>query len=145
MLQEEVHVMLSKLSLKSVLLIDAAITGATGLLMLAGAWLLDDLLDLPSNLLWVSGVVLIAYVAGLVAVARHEPINRVLVELAAVINVAWGIGCVAVIAGDWTDANALGIAFILVQIVAVIVFAALQVVKVRDPMPRTARNVAMRH
>jgi hypothetical protein len=137
--------MLSKLSLKAVLLIDAAITGVTGALMVAGAWLLDDLLDLPVDLLRIAGLVLFVYVAGLVNVARQEPINRMLIELVAVINVGWGIGCVALLLGGWTDANVLGIGFILLQVVAVIVFAALQVLKLRQEATNQARTVPIAH
>ena len=39
---------LRNLSIRPVLRVDAAITGATALLMLAGAPLLDGLLDLPA-------------------------------------------------------------------------------------------------
>jgi uncharacterized membrane protein len=133
--------MLAKLSLKAVLLIDAAITGATGTLMVAGAWALDDLFDLPANLLWISGVVLLVYVAGLVMLARQDSISHLLVELVAVTNVGWGIGCVALLLGDWTDANALGVGFILLQVIAVLAFAALQMVKLRQAAAGTARMV----
>jgi hypothetical protein len=121
--------MLQRLSLKTVYLLDALLTGATGVLMVAGAWFLDGLLDLPVNLIWIAGVVLVVYVAGLLAIARQDPINPSLVTLTAAINVAWGIGCVALLLSGKVEPNALGVAFILLQVVVVALFAGLQLAK----------------
>ncbi len=57
---------LYNLTLRSSLLLDAAVSGATGVLMLAAAGPLGDLLDLPTTLLRVAGLILIPYVALLV-------------------------------------------------------------------------------
>jgi hypothetical protein len=85
--------------------------------------------------------VLLVYVAGLVMLARQDSISHLLVELVAVTNVGWGIGCIALLLGDWTDANALGVGFILLQVIAVLAFAALQMVKLRQAAAGTARMV----
>lgn len=118
--------MFSRLTLRTILLIDAVLTGATGALMLGGAWLLDDLLNLDANLLWIAGLVLIVYVVGLVAVSRQNPIRTGFVEVAIVINLAWAAGCLAIVFSDWTEINAIGIGFLLLQVFVVGLFAALQ-------------------
>jgi hypothetical protein len=123
--------MLSRLSLRSILLADVILTGATGLLMAAGAWFLDDLLDLPTNLIWISGIILIVYVGALWALRQSEPISHLLVEASAATNLAWGAGCTILLLAEWTDPNPLGVAFILLQVAVVIVFAALQLNAVR--------------
>src|SRR5665811_2186055 len=60
------------LSIRTVLLADAGITGVTGLLMLLGAGPLADLLDLPTALLRGAGLVLFPYVAYLVWLSTRE-------------------------------------------------------------------------
>ena len=46
-------------------------------------------------------------------------------------NLAWGIGCVVLLLGNWIDPNGWGIAFMLVQVVAVVFFAVAQEVGLR--------------
>lgn len=131
---------LRTLSIRPVLLADAAITGATGLLMLLGASPLADLLDLPTGLLAGAGAVLIPYVAILAWLARREAPPREAILGVIVLNLAWAAGCVALLLGDAVDPNALGTAFILIQAVAVLVFADLQAMALRGGRARQARN-----
>ena len=119
--------MISRLKMDAILLVDAVITGATGVLMLAGAWFLDDLLDLPTNLLWISGLILVLYAGFLVGVRDQGAISFPQVEAIVLINVGWGIGCLTVLVASWIDPNRLGIAFVLIQVVVVFAFATLQV------------------
>jgi len=131
---------LRKLSIRHVLLIDAAITGATAMLMLLGAPLLDDLLDLPTALLAVAGAVLIPYVACLAWLATRDRLPQGGVRLTIAANIAWAIGCVALLVSGQVEPSALGTAFILVQVVAVLVFADLQVLTLRGERPDVARE-----
>lgn len=124
--------MFSRLTLRTILRIDAVLTGATGALMLGGAWLLDDLLGLDVNLLWVAGVVCIASVTGLLGISRQVPISMALAELVAGINVLWAVGCLAIVFADWTEINALGIGFLLLQVLIVGLLAVLQVNAIRS-------------
>ncbi len=131
---------LRKLSIRPVLLVDAAITGATALLMLAGAAVLDDLLDLPTALLAGAGAVLVPYVGYLLWLASRNPTPRAGIGFTIAANIAWALGCVALLVGGWVDPNALGVAFIVLNIVAVLVFADLQVMTLRGERPNATRR-----
>jgi hypothetical protein len=123
------------LSIRQVLLADAAITGATALLMLAGATLLDDLLDLPAALLAGTGAVLVPYVGYLTWLATRDDAPRPGVLAVIGLNVAWAIGCVALLVSGQVEPSALGTGFVVIQAVAVLVFADLQAIALRGPRP----------
>ncbi len=126
----------TSLLLRRALIADALITGATGALMLAGAGPLHDWLDLPTALLRWAGLFLIAY-AGLVArVGTRPTINRSAVKGIIAANLVWAVGCLALLAGDRIDPNGWGIAFILVQVAAVVFFAVVQGVGLRTALTR---------
>jgi hypothetical protein len=121
----------SSLLLKRALIADALITGATGALMLAGAGTLHDWLDLPTALLRWAGLFLVGY-AGLVGWTGTRPvISRGVVTGFIIANLAWGAGCLALLLTDAIDPNGWGIAFILVQVVAVVFFAVVQMAGLR--------------
>ena len=129
------------LELRPILLADAVVTGATALLMLAGASPLADLLDLPTALLAGAGAVLAPYVAFLLWLARREepPRGAVLAVIGA--NIAWAVGCIAMLFSGQVEPNALGVAFVLIQAVAVLVFADLQYLTLRGrPVDRRNRE-----
>src|SRR5665811_4383 len=85
------------LSIRTVLLADAGITGVTGLLMLIGAGPLADLLDLPTALLRGAGIVLIPYVAYLLWLSTRDTAPHQAVWSVIVANIGWAIGCVALL------------------------------------------------
>ncbi|WP_265515645.1 hypothetical protein [Nitratireductor luteus] len=117
--------------LRKVLLLDAAVSGAAGVLMIAGAGILSSLLALPSGLLFWSGLVLVPFVAMLVAVARRPSAPRlVLIDIVGV-NVLWVIASFAIMAVGIIQPNMLGVFFITVQALAVALFAALQAAGLR--------------
>ena len=126
---------LRKLSIHQVLHVDAAITGATALLMLLGAPLLDDLLDLPTALLAGAGTVLIPYVGYLLWLARRDAVPRAGIGVAIAANLAWAAGCAVLLFGSLVDPNGLGVAFILLNTVVVIAFADLLVLASRGGRP----------
>lgn len=112
--------------LRRVLVVDAMATGAAGLLMLAGGGFLDDRLDLSTALLRWAGLILIVY-AGLVWWVGMRPvIPRVPIAAFITINIAWGIGCLVLLAGDRVDPSGLGVAFILAHVAVVTIVAAAQ-------------------
>ena len=116
------------------LLADAAISGAVGVLMLAGAGLLDGLLGLPVPLLRGAGLVLVPYVAALVWLARREDVPRQAVWMVILANAVWAAGCVLLLLSGWIAPTWLGVAFVLVQAVTVLVFAELQYMALRRPL-----------
>lgn len=121
------------LTLNQALVADAAITGAAGLVSLAGARWLDSLLDLPTALLVGSGAIMTVYAAALVALGSRQRIPATGVRSVIGVNLAWAVASAVLLLSPWIDPNALGVAFILVQIVAVLGFAELQAIALRAP------------
>ena len=84
-------------SLKTALLLDAAVTGANGLAYLAGAALLDSLLG-PSPIHFVAiGAFLMVCAAILAVTGTRQPIPRGWATFAAEVNVAWAVGSIAAV------------------------------------------------
>jgi hypothetical protein len=127
-------------AMRPVLLADAAITGTTALLMLAGAKPLADLLDLPVALLAGAGAVLVPYVGYLLWLANRNVMPRAGIAVTIAANLAWAIGCGVLLIGGSLEPNGPGIAFILLNAVAVIVFADLQLLALRGERPEQAQT-----
>lgn len=117
--------------LRNVLRLDALVSGAAGLVMLAGAPWLSPLLGLPEPLLIWAGVALVPFVAMLVVVARRASVARlVLVDLIA-INALWVAASFGLLVSGAVAPNLLGMAFVAAQALTVAAFAGLQVVGFR--------------
>ena len=114
--------------LRYALLADAVASGATGLLLIAGADLLTGLLGLPVALMREAGLLLVPYVALVAFVGTREAISRPAVQAIIALNVLWVVGSMGLLMGGWVAPTALGTAFVIAQAVVVGVFAELQVV-----------------
>jgi len=121
----------SSLFLRYALLADAIASGATGLLMIAGADLLTRLLGLPVALMRESGLLLVPYVALVAFVGTREIIPLGAVKAIIALNVLWVLGTVGLLVGGFVAPTVLGYAFVIVQAVAVGVLAELQLVGLR--------------
>lgn len=121
--------------LKSVLAIDAVVSGAVALLQLAAAGWLSERLQLPQALLVETGAFLVAYTVLLVALARSARVSSAIIGAIVLGNVAWAAGCVALLATDGAAPGGLGTAYVVVQALAVLGFAALEYVGVRGSEP----------
>ena len=117
--------------LRTVLLADAIASGATGLLMVAGAGMLDGLLGLPVALLREAGLVLIPYVGFVAWVGTREAISRSAVQAIIALNVLWVAGSIGVLVSGWVAPTMLGTAFVIAQAAVVAVLAELQFVGLR--------------
>jgi len=117
--------------LRYALLADAVASGATGLLMIAGADLLTGLLGLPVGLMREAGLLLIPYVALVAFVGTREVISRQAVQTIIALNVVWVAASVGLLVTDFVAPTALGTAFVLAQAAAVAVFAELQFIGLR--------------
>lgn len=117
--------------LRQALMADAAISGATGLLMTLGSSILAGLLDLPGSLLTYAGVALLPF-AGFVAwlASRHD-VSKAQVSAVIVINVLWTAGSILLILSGLVHPNALGYAFVIAQAVVVGLFAEMQLIGLR--------------
>jgi hypothetical protein len=112
--------------LRRSLLIDSAISGATGLLMLLDAPALQDVLGLPAALARGAGIVLLPFAGFVLALWRRDPPPRAGVLAVIAANAAWVLGSLALLLAGGIGLNALGSALVLAQALAVAAFAALQ-------------------
>ena len=117
--------------LRYALLADAVASGATGLLMIAGASLLEGLLGLPTALMREAGLVLVPYVAFVAWVGTREAISRPAVQAIIAMNVLWVAGSIGLLVSGFVAPTVLGYAFVIFQAVVVGVFAELQVMGLR--------------
>lgn len=117
--------------LRSVLLVDAAASGAMALLLAAGAGFLGPFLGLPVSLLFWAGVVLIPWTALLLMLARRTKASRLLFYDVVVINALWVAASLGILVGGLVEPNLLGTAFIIAQALAVAGLAVLQLAGLR--------------
>jgi hypothetical protein len=122
--------------LRQIPFIDAAVSGAAGLLMAGGAQLLSPLLGLPVGLLLGAGLALFPFVALLVVVARRGEASRlVLIDIVAV-NALWVVASIGLLVSGAVAPSALGYAFVIVQAATVALLAELQYIGMRRATER---------
>ena len=124
--------------LRYALLADAAASGATGLLLIAGAGLLEGFLGLPIALMREAGLVLVPYVAFVAWVGTRETISRPAVQAVIALNVLWVAGSIGLLVSGWVAPALLGYAFVIAQAMVVGVFAELQFIGLRRTGTATA-------
>lgn len=117
--------------LRYALLADAVASGATGLLLIAGAGLLEGFLGLPVALMREAGLVLVPYVAFVAWVGTRETISRPAVQAVIALNVLWVLGSAGLLVSGWVVPTLLGYAFVIAQAIVVGVFAELQFIGLR--------------
>lgn len=111
-------------TLRVALWTDAGVSGAAGALQLAGGSTLAAALALPATLCLASGAFLVGYAALLVAMARAPRLHAGLVALVVFGNLGWALACVALPAAGLLQPAPLGWAWLLLQALSVLVFAA---------------------
>ncbi len=120
-------------------LIDAAATTASAVLLLAARSMLYPFFGLSSPLLIdLSAVAFIAYAAIIGLVARREVISRAALLTIVGANVAYVLASIVLLVMFWGQLHPIGRALILAVALAVEAFAALQFVAARQA-PRTLR------
>ena len=124
--------------LRYALLADAVASGATGLLLIAGADLLTGLLGLPVALMRESGLLLVPYVALVAYVGTREHMSRSAVKVIIALNAVWTAASLLLLVTDYVAPTALGTAFVIAQAGAVAVFAELQFIGLRRSEMATA-------
>jgi succinate dehydrogenase hydrophobic anchor subunit len=120
--------------LRRALVLDAAASGATGLLMIAAAGLLEGLLGLPAALLRGAGIVLVPYVAFVAFTATRESISRPAVWAIIAANALWAIASALLLVSGLVAPTALGYAFVIFQAAVVALLGELQYMGLRRPM-----------
>lgn len=112
--------------LRGSMLADAVISGATGLLMLAGAGVLTSWLGVPAPLMRYAGLILLPFAAMVLYLARAPLVSRAGVRLVIALNLAWVAASILVLIAGWIEPTTLGLAFVIFQAVVVAGFAELQ-------------------
>ena len=125
-------------NLRFALLADAVASGATGLMMIAGADLLTGLLGLPVALMREAGLLLVPYVALVAFVGTRQAISHGAVRAIIALNVAWVAGSIGLLISGIVAPTVLGYAFVIFQAVVVGVFAELQFIGLRREQATTA-------
>ena len=114
--------------LRFAMLGDAAASGATGLLLAAGAGTLAPLLGLREGLLRGAGLLLLPYAAFVawLGARRGGGVPRNAVRAVVAINLLWALDSVLLLEMGRVSPTGLGIAFVLAQAAVVLGFAGAQ-------------------
>ena len=110
---------------------DALVSGAMALLLVTGTGVLAPLLALPQPLLLETGLFLIAYAAFVGWLGSRITLQRPLVLLVIIGNALWTLASIALLFSSAVTPNGLGLAFVVMQAIAVGVFAELQYMGLR--------------
>ncbi len=117
--------------LRNALLADAAASGATGLLVIFGAGILESWLGLPAALLRGAGLILIPYVAFVLFVGTRETVTAGAVWAIVLANAVWALASFGLLVSGMVAPTLLGYAFVIAQAVVVAVFGELQYTALR--------------
>lgn len=120
--------------LRRALLLDAAASGATALLIIAAAGLLEGSLGLPAALLRGAGLVLVPYVAFVIHTGTRQTIARPAVWAIVVANALWAIASALLLVSGMVAPTALGYAFVIGQALVVALLGELQYMGLRRPV-----------
>lgn len=124
--------------LRKSLMLDAVATGATAVLLIAGAGLLDGLLGLPVALMREAGLILVPFVAFVAWVGTRQETSRGAVWAIIVVNALWVIASLGLLVSGWVAPTVLGYAFVIAQAAVVALFAELQYAGLKRPQPMAA-------
>lgn len=118
--------------LRRVLLADAIVSGATGLLLFLGATLLAEMLQLPASLLRPAGLFLLPYGALVAFIATRDTPPRTAVWAIIVANALWALDSLVLLVSGWVAPNGVGYAFVIAQAIIVAAFAETQYLGLRQ-------------
>ena len=124
--------------LRKALLLDAAASGGSAALLIAGAGLLDALLGLPAALMREAGLILVPFVALVAWVGTREQASRAAVWAIIAANALWVAASLGLLVSGWVAPTALGYAFVIAQAAVVALFAELQYAGLKRPQPMAA-------
>jgi hypothetical protein len=119
--------------LRNVLVLDAAASGALGLLLLAVAGWLEGVLGLPGALMREVGLILMPWVAFVAWVGTRETIVRARVWAIIALNALWVVASVGLLVSGLVEPTALGATLVMAQAGAVALLGELQYAGLRCP------------
>ncbi|WP_082549320.1 hypothetical protein [Rhizobacter sp. Root404] len=114
------------LFLRRVLWADALVSAAVGAVMALGASPLHGQLGMPGSVLALAGVALFPYAAYVAWLATRRRVPRAAIWVAIVVNLVWAIDCGLLMVGTAMPLTPLGEGFLVLQVVTVLAFAALE-------------------
>ncbi|MGW1990739.1 hypothetical protein [Embleya sp. NPDC001921] len=117
--------------LRIALRLDAIATGAVGLAALVGCAAFDGALGLSTAFLAGLGAFLVLYALGVWRVATRATPHRTAVRVVIGLNLLWFADSVLTAVAGWMDPTGLGTALIVLQAIAVLGFADLQMFALR--------------
>jgi hypothetical protein len=116
---------------RRILVADAILSGATGVIMLAGSGVLEGLLGVPATLLRYAGASLLPFAMVVTWLARRDDVSTAGVWAVIAANALWALDSVVLLFTGWVAPTALGYTFIVFQAALVALFAELQYVGLR--------------
>ncbi len=119
------------LLLRRALQADAIFSGVAALMFVFGAGLLASLTNLPETFLLNTGLVLVVYAALVGYLGTRSMMSKAAVWAVIAVNAIWAIDSFILLVSGWVSPNLLGQALIVMQAVAVGVFAELQFIGLR--------------
>lgn len=119
------------LFLRRALQADAIFSGASALMLVLGAGLFASLTNLPETFLRNTGLVLVIYAALVGYLGTRGIVSKAAVWAVIAVNVIWAIDSIILLVSGWVSPNLLGQALIVMQAIAVGVFAELQFIGLR--------------
>lgn len=119
------------INLKNALMLDFVVTGAIALLQVTGAELLSPWLGISVSLLRATGIFLLLFVGLLGYIIAKQKFASPLVKGVIGMNILWALECLGFILLKKSELTGLGMAFVVVQVAAVLVFAELQILSAK--------------
>lgn len=117
---------------------DAIFSGVAALMFVFGAGLFASLTNLPEAFLRNTGLVLVVYAALVGFLGTRSMMSRAAVWAVIAVNAVWAIDSVILLMSGWVSPNLLGQALIVMQAIAVGVFAELQFMGLRKSASEAA-------
>jgi hypothetical protein len=124
--------------LRRSLQLDAAASGALGVLLAAGGAVLDGPLGIPAALLVPVGGFLVLYGAALWLLGIRPRLSRPAVKVVVAGNLVWVAASIVAAVAGWWSPTTLGTVLVIAQAAAVALFAELQVTGLRRARPPAA-------
>lgn len=124
--------------LRQALIADATTSAAFGLLMLLAAGPLGSLLGLPEMLLRAAGLVLMPFAAFVAWLGLREQVLKPLVWSVVIGNALWVADSILLLVSDWVQPTTAGYAFVIMQALAVLMYAEFQFIGLRRSSVATA-------
>jgi CHASE2 domain-containing sensor protein len=117
--------------LRTALRLDAAASGALGLLCAFGAGQLSGLLGLPQAFLMSIGLVCLAWAAVTAFMGTRQQVRPAFIWAIIALNGIWVIESAALLLMGWLQPTALGLGFVIAQALAVAAFTEMQFMGLR--------------